>query len=137
MSQVKPAFFSKNTSNMTPNMFPKSVQTDSKMEPNAVPERSPRHLRRKTAKNIKHQSKGFKVNQKAPQDEAKKDTKIIQNILGGLFFHIKNDDIYFCFFALGGTRPVKSSQNAIMVCKNEGRTFSRKTAFFSIKTNQT
>ena len=46
-------FFAKNTSHITPNMLIKSMQNDLKMEPKAVPERSPRHLQRKAAKTPK------------------------------------------------------------------------------------
>ena len=81
----KTTFFAKQTSNITPNMFIKSVQNDPKMEPKAVPERSPRHFQRKAAKFTKVYQKAPKVYQKAPQNDTKKDIEITKNGLGGLF----------------------------------------------------
>ena len=70
-------FFSQNTSDITPYMFPKSIPNDSTIEPKAVPQWSPRHLKRKAAKPSNSRQKGS-------QNNPKKDPEITNNGLGGL-----------------------------------------------------
>ena len=120
-------------------MFPQSVQTDPKMEPKAVPERSPSHFQRKAVKNSKNRQKSIKSFKKVTKglpEIIQKELSNHKKRSGLLFFpHQKNDDnseaVFSCFcLPPGGPRASKSSQNAIMVCKNEGPTFSRKATLF-------
>ena len=68
---------------ITPIMFIKSVQNQSKMKPRAVPEQSPRHFPRKAANNFqKSTKKAPKVDQKAPPNDPKNVFKLIKSGLG-------------------------------------------------------
>ena len=93
----KTTFFTKNTSNVTPNMFIKSVQNDPEMESRS----GPRDTSKEKQQNFpKVYQKAQKVDQKAPQNDPKKDLKIIKNGLGGLLFHIKKTMIIWKLFFL-------------------------------------
>ena len=130
----KTTFSSKITSSITPTMFIKSVQNDPKMEPKAVPERSPRNFQRKAANFTTVDQKAPKVDQKASQKMiTKRILKLQKTVWVVSFPYRKNDDNLEAVFSrflpsLGGPRPWKSSQNVIKVCKNEGPTFSPKTS---------
>ena len=68
---------------ITPIMFIKSVQNQSKMNPRAVPEQSPRHFPRKTAKHFQKSTKKVpKVHQNAPPNDFENVLKMIKNGLG-------------------------------------------------------
>ena len=120
--------FIKNTSNITPNMFIKSVQNDSKMEPKAVPERSPRHFQRKAPTTFQKSNKRLQKSAKRlPKMTPKRSLKSKKTVWETFFPHQKSDDnmeaVFSRFLApAGGPRPSKSSQNAVRVCKNEGPT---------------
>ena len=72
---------------ITPIMFIKPVQNQSKMKPGAVPERSPRHFPRKAAKSFQKSTKKLqKSNKRYPnQNYAKNVFKMIKNGLGAFF----------------------------------------------------
>ena len=124
--------FSQKISNITSQMFMKSVHNDSKMGPKVVPERSTRHFQRNAANTFR---KLFKRLQKSTKPLPEMILKSQKTVWVALFLHQKNDvnlEIVFSrFFApSGGPRPLSSSQNAIIVCKNEGPSFSREAALF-------
>ena len=131
--QVK-TFFSKNTSNITPNMFIKSVQNDPKMESKVVLERSPRHFQRKAAITFQKSTKRLqKSTKRLPKRTLKRSSNLTKTVRETFFPHQKNDDNMEAVFSrflppAGGPRPSTSSQNVTRVCKNEGPTISRKAA---------
>ena len=105
------------------------------MKPRAVPERSRRHFPRKAAKSLQKSSKRLqKSTKRLPKMTPKTCLKSKKTVWVPLFPHQKNDDnleaVFSRFLAPAvGPDLAKSSQNTVRVCKNEGPTFSRKTAF--------
>ena len=110
-------------------MLPKVVQNTSKMEPKRVPKRSRRPSPKKVQKDTLKCSKGL------PKMTPKKSPKSQKTVWVAFVSHRKNCDfleaVFSCFLSPpGGPRPSKSSQNAVMVCKNRGSPFSPEATFF-------
>ena len=129
--QIK-SFVLKNTSNITPNMFLKSVQNGAKSGPGAVPETPPK----KSSKNLPKSTKRFqKSTKRLPKMTPRRTMKSYKTVWVAFFPHQKTMIIWkMCFIVFWlpprGPRPLESSQNAIMECKNKGPTFSGETMFF-------
>ena len=96
----KTTFFAQHTSNITPKMFMKSVQNDPKMEPKAVPERSPRHFQRKAAKLFKSRPRGSKSRPKGSPKWHQKGHWNYKKRFGWSLFHIKKTMILWKLFFL-------------------------------------
>ena len=111
-------------------MLAKTVKNTSKMEPKRVPKRSRTPSRKYAAPTWP------KSRKRAPKMTSKWSLKSEKTVLGALFFSSKKGQFSEAVFSLfllspGGPGPWKSSQNAVMVCKNEGPTFSPKTSILS------
>ena len=100
------------------------------MKPKVTPKRFWKATRKDAAKVLP------KCAKRVPKMTPKRTLKSKKNVLGTLFFNSKKayfSEAVFPLFLLspGGPGPWKSSQNVVMVCKNEGPSFSPKNQILS------
>ena len=124
----KTTFFSKNTSILKCKIIKKWSQKQSWSGPRDTSKEKQQQSTKKSTKKFQ------KSTERLCKMTPKRILKSHKAVWVAFFPHQKNENLEAVFSSLlappGGPRPSKSSQNAIMVCKNEGPTFSRKAVLF-------